>query len=165
MAAVTSGNVTFTTPTNQTVSERKHLPGKEQFIGMPYFVNPGASKEIGGPLNTCIATFPSATTPGVCIIAPGNYELTQTVIKPQWVQIEGNNAVISVSSLSTPVIICATTQRLFPTIVGTYAGRGHREFDVDGQRSWLDALWNLARRGSNRNNNFPRGAGLHGSLR
>jgi hypothetical protein len=122
--AVTSGKVTLTTPTNQTDSGTKTFTGNEQFIGMPYFVNPGASKEIGGPLNTCIATFSSAKTPGVCIIAPGNYELTQTVIKPQWVQIEGNNAVISVSSLSTPAIICATTQRLFPTIAGTYARRG-----------------------------------------
>lgn len=113
-----SGPSIVDTSSNQTIG------GNKSFTGIPYFVNPGAGTEIGAPLNACIANFSTAANPGVCIIAPGNYVLTQTVIKPQWVRIEGNNAVISISSLATPAIICATTQTLFPTIAGTYSRRG-----------------------------------------
>lgn len=80
--------------------------------------------DIGAQLNNCIALYPTATTPGICMIAPGSYTLTTTVIKPQWVTINGNNAVISINTLATPGIICATTQTLYPTLPGTYSRRG-----------------------------------------
>jgi hypothetical protein len=90
-----------------------------------------AGTDIGAQLNTCIATF-SPTNPGICDIATGTYALTTPVIKPQWVTIEGNNAVITVSSLSGPPIICASTATLLPTYPGTYSRRGIRNLTLMG---------------------------------
>jgi hypothetical protein len=79
--------------------------------------------DIGSQLNACIATY-SPTQPGVCAIVTGTYALTTTVIKPQWVTIEGQNSVITVASLPSPAIIAANTASLNPSYPGTYARRG-----------------------------------------
>ena len=94
--------------------------------------------DIGAQLNACIARFSSPTTPGICEIAPGTYSLTTTVKKPQWVSIEGNNAVITIGSASapglhTPAIVCANTSTvLYPTQPGTYSRRGIRNLTLIG---------------------------------
>jgi len=94
--------------------------------------------DIGAQLNACIARFSSPATPGICEIAPGTYSLTTTVKKPQWVSIEGNNAVITIGSASapglhTPAIVCANTSTvLYPTQPGTYSRRGIRNLTLIG---------------------------------
>ena len=93
--------------------------------------------DVGEQLNACIARF-SPDNPGICEIAPGNYSLTNTVKKPQWVTIEGNNAVIrvgsgSVPSLHSPAIVCANSSfTLRPTQPGTYSRRGIRNITLIG---------------------------------
>jgi hypothetical protein len=93
--------------------------------------------DIGAQLNACIAQFSSPVNPGICEIAPGTYSLTSTVKKPQWVTIEGNNAVITIGSgnaprLQTPAIVCANTTVLKPTQPGTYSRRGIRNLTLIG---------------------------------
>lgn len=94
--------------------------------------------DIGAQLNACIGQFSSPATPGICAIAPGNYTLTSTVKKPQWVTIEGNNAVITIGSadaprLHTPAIVCANTSTvLTPDQPGTYSRRGIRNLTLIG---------------------------------
>jgi hypothetical protein len=94
--------------------------------------------DIGAQLNACIAQFSSPANPGICEIAPGTYSLTSTVKKPQWVSIEGNNAVITIGStsapvLQTPAIVCANTSKvLTPTQPGTYSRRGIRNLTLIG---------------------------------
>lgn len=94
--------------------------------------------DIGAQLNACIAQFSSPANPGICEIAPGNYTLTSTVKKPQWVTIEGNDAVITVGSqkaprLSSPAIVCANTSAvLTPHQPGTYSRRGIRNLTLIG---------------------------------
>jgi hypothetical protein len=91
---------------------------------------PGA--DIGAKVNACIAQF-SATSPGLCVLNAGTtYTLTTTIIKPQWVAIDGNNSVITVRSLSGPAIIAATTISLAPTYPGTYSRRGIRNLTLIG---------------------------------
>lgn len=83
-----------------------------------------AGTDIGAKANTCIAQF-SPTSPGLCALSTNTtYALTTTIVKPQWVTIEGNNAVITVSSLSTPAIVAATTTSLAPNEAGAYSRRG-----------------------------------------
>ncbi len=94
--------------------------------------------DIGAQLNACIAQFSSPANPGICEIAPGTYSLTSTVKKPQWVTIEGNNAVITIGSASaprlhSPAIVCANTSTLlYPTQPGTYSRRGIRNLTLIG---------------------------------
>jgi hypothetical protein len=88
--------------------------------------------DIGAKVNACIAQF-SPTSPGLCVLSAGKtYALTTTIVKPQWVTIDGNNAVITVSSLSKPAIITATTTSLSPTFPGTYSRRGVRNLTLIG---------------------------------
>lgn len=97
----------------------------------------GTDSDIGAQLNACIAQF-SPANPGICELAPGTYSLTSTVKKPQWVTIEGNNAVIRIGTtgnpvLRSPAIVCANaTETLRPTQPGTYARRGIRNLTLIG---------------------------------
>ena len=94
--------------------------------------------DIGEQLNTCIARFASPATPGLCEIAPGTYWLSSTVKKPQWVTIEGNNAVITIGTpnspgLHTPAIVCANLSKvLYPAQPGTYSRRGIKNLTLIG---------------------------------
>jgi len=94
-------------------------------------------RDIGAQLNTCIAKF-SPDNPGICEVAPGTYSLTSTVKKPQWVTIEGNNAVIRIGTASapglhSPAIVCANSSvTLHPTQPGTYSRRGIRNITLIG---------------------------------
>src|SRR5579863_10546539 len=92
-------------------------------------VNSFPGTDIGAQLNACISAF-SPTSPGLCTISIGTYALTTKVTKPQWVTIEGNNAVITVASLSTPAIVCVTTLGLSPAEIGTYSRRGIRNLSL-----------------------------------
>jgi len=93
--------------------------------------------DVGKQLNSCIAQF-SPDNPGICEIAPGTYTLTSSVKKPQWVTIEGNNAVIRIGtanapSLHSPAIVCANASAtLRPTQPGTYSRRGIRNLTLIG---------------------------------
>jgi hypothetical protein len=88
--------------------------------------------DIGAKVNACIAQF-SPTSPGLCVLSAGTtYALATTIVKPQWVTIDGNNSVITVSSLSTPAIVAATTASLPPTDAGTYSRRGIRNLTLIG---------------------------------
>ncbi|HEV2396673.1 MAG TPA: hypothetical protein VGS27_07015 [Candidatus Sulfotelmatobacter sp.] len=94
--------------------------------------------DVGAQLNACIAKFSSPDTPGICEIAPGTYSLTSTVKKPQWVTIEGNNAVIRIGTASdpglrSPAIVCANASvALRPSQPGTYSRRGIRNLTLIG---------------------------------
>lgn len=68
----------------------------------------------------------------MCTLSTGTYELKTTIVKPQWVTIDGNNAVIRVGSLNMPAIIAATKVPLAPTYPGSYARRGIRDLTLIG---------------------------------
>ena len=110
--------------------------GSANFVAEIPLINDTKS-DIGAQLNACIARFSSSANPGICEIAPGTYSLTSTVTKPQWVTIEGNNAVITIGSPNSPshhspAIVCANTSRLYPFQPGTYSRRGIRNLTLIG---------------------------------
>jgi hypothetical protein len=90
-----------------------------------------SGSDIGAWTNACIAQF-SANQPGICILSTGMYELKTTIVKPQWVTIDGSNSVLRASSLATPAIIAATKVALAPAYPGTYARRGIRDLTLLG---------------------------------
>jgi hypothetical protein len=90
-----------------------------------------SGSDIGAWTNACIAQF-SANQPGICILSTGTYELKTTIVKPQWVTIDGNNSVLRASSLTTPAIIAATKVALAPSYPGSYARRGIRDLTLLG---------------------------------
>ncbi|MGB8985199.1 MAG: hypothetical protein WCC37_01075 [Candidatus Sulfotelmatobacter sp.] len=90
-----------------------------------------SGSDIGAWTNACIAQF-SANQPGLCILSTGTYELKTTIVKPQWVTIDGNNSVLRARSLTTPAIITATTVALAPSYPGSYARRGIRDLTLLG---------------------------------
>jgi hypothetical protein len=94
--------------------------------------------DIGEKINACVARF-SPTSPGVCMLSSGQtYVLTTTIVKPQWVTIEGNNSVISVCTGQercmhpAPAVVAATTIPLIPTYPGTYSRGGIRNLTLIG---------------------------------
>jgi len=109
--------------------------GNDSANGIP-IIN-ATDRDVGAQLNACIAKF-SPDNPGICEIAPGVYSLTSTVKKPQWVTIEGNNAVIRIGTasapdLQSPAIVCANSNiTLHPTQPGTYSRRGIRNITLIG---------------------------------
>ena len=122
------------------------------FHGVLYADNlPGG--DIGAQLNNCIAEF-SATSPGICAISTGTYALTTTVVKPQWVTIDGQNSVITVASLNAPAIIAATPlgSGISPGWSGSYARRGIRNLTLmgNGPTNTPYGLW----LGGDANNSF-----------
>jgi hypothetical protein len=95
-------------------------------------------EDIGEKINACVAHF-SPSSPGVCALTTGQtYVLTTTIVKPQWVTIEGNNSVIKVCTAQpgcthpAPALIAATTVPLIPTYPGTYSRRGIRNLTLLG---------------------------------
>jgi hypothetical protein len=130
VAAVSHAQINSNASHSTAYQTLARIHAEDSAVGIVH-VRPLAGTDIGAQLNTCIATF-SPTNPGICDITTGTYALTTQVIKPQWVTIEGNNAVITVSSLSGPPIICASTTTLLPTYPGSYSRRGIRNLTLMG---------------------------------
>jgi hypothetical protein len=99
--------------------------------GLPSHPSWCSGSDIGAWTNACIAQF-SPNQPGICSLSTGTYELKTTIVKPQWVTIDGNNAVLKASSLPTPAIIAATKVALAPSYPGSYARRGIRDLTLLG---------------------------------